>query len=208
MKFLISSSISIFLWGHYSIMLYLNWLLIILLVGFVIYKILEKKIKKKQSEVVLDKEDLEKEKENLAQKIKEKTIELAIKAKEDEDKLRLLLTIREKIAEAEDNPNIYKIRLKEMRHLLDSYLEIENKTFEIQMDELHQEFFKIMKKKFPNLSIYDLRLCAYLKLGLNSKEMADILHVLPSSINVSRSRLRKKLNLLPEEDLYEFLNKI
>lgn len=208
MKFLISSSISIFLWGHYSIMLYLNWLLIILLVGFVIYKILEKKIKKKQSEVVLDKEDLEKEKENLAQKIKEKTIELAIKAKEDEDKLRLLHTIREKIAEAEDNPNIYKIRLKEMRHLLDSYLEIENKTFEIQMDELHQEFFKIMKKKFPNLSIYDLRLCAYLKLGLNSKEMADILHVLPSSINVSRSRLRKKLNLLPEEDLYEFLNKI
>lgn len=95
-----------------------------------------------------------------------------------------------------------------MRHLLDSYLEIENKTFEIQMDELHQEFFKTMKKKFPNLSIYDLRLCAYLKLGLNSKEMADILHVLPSSINVSRSRLRKKLNLLPEADLFEFLNSI
>lgn len=76
------------------------------------------------------------------------------------------------------------------------------------MDELHQEFFKAMKKRFPNLSIYDLRLCAYLKIGLNSKEMADIFQVLPSSINVSRSRLRKKLNLSPDEDLYEFLNSI
>lgn len=76
------------------------------------------------------------------------------------------------------------------------------------MDELHQEFFRAMKAKFPNLSIYDLRLCAYLKIGLTSKEMSDILQVLPSSINVSRSRLRKKLGLKPDEDLYEFLNKI
>jgi hypothetical protein len=38
--------------------------------------------------------------------------------------------------------------------------------------------------------------------------MADIFQVLPSSINVSRSRLRKKLNLSPDEDLYEFLNSI
>lgn len=152
--------------------------------------------------------ELDQEKELLAHKIKEKTIELAVKAKEDEDKLRLLLTIREKIQEAEENPNIHNFRIKEVRRLLDSYLEIENKTFEIQMDELHQEFFKVMKSKFPNLSIYDLRLCAYLKIGLNSKEMSDILKVLPSSINVSRSRLRKKLNISPETDLFDFLNNL
>ncbi|KQT20570.1 hypothetical protein ASG31_17535 [Chryseobacterium sp. Leaf404] len=92
-----------------------------------------------------------------------------------------------------------------MRRLLKTYLESEDNTFEIQMDELLQEFFRMMKKKFPTLSIYDLRLCAYLRIGLTSKEMADILHVLPSNINVSRSRLRKRLNLLPEDDLYEFL---
>jgi len=177
-----------------------------LIFGFFAYKFLVYR----RNKAALDQKqkELDQEKELLAHKIKEKTIELAIKAKEDEDKLRLLLTIREKIQEAEENPNIHNFRIKEVRRLLDSYLEIENKTFEIQMDELHQEFFKVMKSKFPNLSIYDLRLCAYLKIGLNSKEMSDILKVLPSSINVSRSRLRKKLNISPETDLFDFLNNL
>ncbi|MBW8361585.1 MAG: hypothetical protein K0M56_05285 [Kaistella sp.] len=150
---------------------------------------------------------LEEEKELLKNQVKNKTIELAKKAKEDDDKSRLLHSLKDKISEAETNPVISNIKWKEMRKLLDCYLEIEDDTFEIQMDELHQEFFKSLKERFPQLSIYDLRLCAYLKIGLHSKEMADILHVLPSSINVSRSRLRKKLNLRPDEDLFEFLNK-
>ena len=141
---------------------------------------------------------LEEEKESLKLQVKNKTIELAKKAKEDDDKNRLLHTLKEKITEAETNPVISNIKWKEMRKMLDSYLQIEDDTFEIQMDELHQEFFKALKLKFPQLSIYDLRLCAYLKIGLHSKEMAEILQVLPSSINVSRSRLRKKLNLRPD----------
>ena len=91
--------------------------------------------------------------------------------------------------------------------MLKNYLETEDHTFEIQMDELHQEFFNSMKLQFPNLSIYDMRLCAYLRLGWTSKEMSDILQVLPSSINVSSSRLRKKLELAAEDDLFQLLNK-
>lgn len=206
---------------------FIFWFLLLIIITIIIYKYLSNKFKNINNEIlnkeIYLKEETEKlkqkillenqkqlniEKEQLAHQIKEKTIELAIIAKDDDDKIRLLHTIREKISEAEDNPNIYKIRLKEMRRLLDHYLEIDNRTFEIQMDELHQEFFKAMMIKFPNLSIYDLRLSAYLKIGLNSKEMADILNVLPSSINVSRSRLRKKLGLKPEDDLFQFLNNI
>jgi len=87
-------------------------------------------------------------------------------------------------------------------------LKVEDKTFEIQMDELHQDFFKKLKEHFPGLSKNDLRLCAYLKIGLNSKDIADILNIQTSSSYISRSRLRKKLNLEAEEDLYDFLNKI
>lgn len=168
---------------------------------------LREQAEKHRQEMLLEKQkQLENEKNNLKEEIKSKTIELATKAKEDEDKNRLLSTINEKIREIENNPNISKIRLGEIRRTLKTYLETDDHTFEIQMDELHQEFFKAMRKKFPNLSIYDLRLCAYLKIGLNSKEMADIFQVLPSSINVSRSRLRKKLGLKPEDDLFDFLN--
>lgn len=168
---------------------------------------LREQAEKHRQEMFFEKQrQLENEKNNLKEEIKNKTIELATKAKEDEDKNRLLSTINEKILEIENNPNISKIRLGEIRRTLKTYLETDDHTFEIQMDELHQEFFKAMRKKFPNLSIYDLRLCAYLKIGLNSKEMADIFQVLPSSINVSRSRLRKKLGLKPEDDLFDFLN--
>lgn len=155
-----------------------------------------------------EKEVLALERKRLADLIKEKTIELAVKAKEDDNKLRLLNIIREKIEDGEKNPNILHYRLREIKRMLDEYLEIDNKTFEIQMDEIHQDFFKKMKNAYPNLSIYELRLCAYLKIGLTSKEMSEILRILPSSINVSRSRLRKKLNISHEVDLYTFLNDI
>lgn len=170
---------------------------------------LKEQAEKHEQEILLEKQkQLELEQSILKEEIKNKTKELATKAKNDDDKIRLLQIINDKILEAESNPNISKLKLGEIRRMLKSYLEIEDHTFEIQMDELHQEFFKVMKKKFPNLSIYDLRMCAYLKIGLNSKEIADIFQVLPSSINVSRSRLRKKLNLSQDEDLYEFLNSL
>lgn len=155
----------------------------------------------------LEKEQLEREKLFLEQQVKDKTIELAVKAKEDEDKNRLLLTVKEKLDEAQKNPGQNNLRLKEINRILDAYLSVDDHTFEIQMDELHQSFFKNLQSAHPSLSIYDLRLCAYLKTGLNTHEIAEILNVLPSSLYVKRSRLRKKLDLGADDDLYVFLNK-
>lgn len=160
----------------------------------------------KQEALIKAREQLENEKKILKQQVRDKTIELAKKAKSDDEKNRLLHILKEKIHEADEHPSKAKMRQLEMRRLLDSYLEIEDKTFEIQMDELHQDFFKTLKERYPILSIYDLRMCAYIKIGLGSKEMAELLQVLPSSINVSRSRIRKKLDLKPEEDLFTFLS--
>ena len=76
------------------------------------------------------------------------------------------------------------------------------------MDDLHQEYIHKLEEKFPNLSRNDLRMCAYIKIGMDTKEIANILNVKPSSAYISRSRLRKKLNLDVEEDLFKFLNSI
>jgi len=164
--------------------------------------------KHKEKIMMLEQERLKTEFEQVKQQLKNKTIELASKAKDNEDKNRLLLSLKEKFDVAQEVPGTSKIKLGEIRRLLDSYLKIEDKTFEIQMDELHQDFFKTLKENFSGLSNNDLRLCAYLKVGLNSREIADILNIQPSSSYISRSRLRKKLNLKPEEDLYDFLNNI
>jgi AraC family transcriptional regulator, chitin signaling transcriptional activator len=156
----------------------------------------------------LEQERLMDEYDQLKQQLKAKTIELAGKAKENEDKNRLLLSIKEKFEIIQNDPYTSKVRLAEIRRILDAYINTEDRTFEIQMDELHQEFFKKLKELQPSLSGNDLRWCAYLKVGLNSKEIAEILNIQPSSAYISRSRLRKKLGLKPEEDLYDYLNAI
>lgn len=164
--------------------------------------------KYKQEAMLLKQQQLEHEKSALKQQVKQKSIELAKQAKENETKNRLLHLLKEKIDALQHEPAGSRMHWAEIKRLLDLYLETEDKTFEIQIDELHQEFFQKLREQFPDLSLYDLRLCAYLKIGLNSKEISEILKVLPSSINVSRSRLRKKLNLRHDEDLYGYLNQI
>ncbi len=166
----------------------------------------ERAFKHRQEIVRLNQEKLELENEQLRQQMKHKTIELANKARDNEEKNRLILNLKEHCEKAMKNPSLSKQRLSEMQRILASYLNVDDKTFEIQMDELHQDFFRKLKERFPALSNHDLRLCAYLKIGLNSKEIADILNIQPSSSYISRSRLRKKLNLQADENLFDFLN--
>jgi AraC family transcriptional regulator, chitin signaling transcriptional activator len=161
-----------------------------------------------QELLLLEQKRLQAEYSQLKQQLRNKTIELANKAKENEEKNRLLLALKEKFETAQEKPSAAKMKWKEMERLLDSYLKVEDKTFEIQMDELHQEFFKKLKARFPALSSNDLRLCAYLKIGLSSKEIAEMLNIQPSSFYISRSRLRKKLELETDDNLYDFLNAI
>ncbi len=156
----------------------------------------------------LEQERLQSENEELKKQLKSKTIDLAGKAKENDDKNRLLLTLKEKCTRAQNSQGAAGQHWNEMHRLIDAHLKVDDNMFDLQMNELHQELFKKLKQRFPDLSGNDLRLCAYLKIGLNSKEIADMLNIQPSSSYISRSRLRKKLKLSPEEDLYDFLNGI
>lgn len=97
--------------------------------------------------------------------------------------------------------------LKKVIRLLNDAKKLDNdwNQFAIHFDHVHANFLKNLKDKFPNLSPSDLKLCAYLKLNLSSKEMAQLLNITPRAVEVSRYRLRKKLNLKPEVNLFDFL---
>tara|TARA_R110001599_G_scaffold8255_3_gene40100 strand:+ start:52143 stop:54869 length:2727 start_codon:yes stop_codon:yes gene_type:complete len=153
-------------------------------------------------------ENLRLEFDQVKAQLKNKTIELATKAKENEEINKVLQELKVKFEKLEQNPNSLKSRMKEIRTIIESHLSLEDNTFEIQMDELHQQFFENLRNGYPELTNYDLRLCAYIKLGFNSKEIANMLNIMPSSIYISRSRLRKKLDLSSNADLNSFLNSI
>jgi DNA-binding CsgD family transcriptional regulator len=67
--------------------------------------------------------------------------------------------------------------------------------FEMRFQQVHGHFYEVLDNRFPDLSTNERRLCAFLKLGLNTKEIATITGQTPNSITVARTRLRKKLNL-------------
>ena len=97
--------------------------------------------------------------------------------------------------------------LKKVIRLLNEAKRLDNDwdQFAVHFDQVHANFLSNLKVKYPNLSPSDLKLCAYLKLNLSSKEIAQLLNITSRAVEVSRYRLRKKLNLTPEINLFDFL---
>jgi hypothetical protein len=138
--------------------------------------------------------------------IKSKTIELARIGKENEELIKVLADIRKKVVHLKNNPDSVKRVSKELLNLIDKESFSSSNTFEMQFNELNQELYDQLKKIHPDLTANDLLLCAYIKNGLDSKMIARLLNIKPSSVYINRSRLRKKLNLEPGDDLFSHLN--
>jgi DNA-binding CsgD family transcriptional regulator len=69
------------------------------------------------------------------------------------------------------------------------------KLFEEAFNNVDKEFMKRVKELHPSITPNDLRLCAYLRLNLSSKEIAPLLNISHKSVEVKRYRLRKKMGL-------------
>ena len=80
------------------------------------------------------------------------------------------------------------------------------KKFRVEFTSIHPRFFDNLTAKFPDLSDNNIQLCAYLRINLSSKEIANLMSISVSSVNKSRQRLRKKLQLEPETDLTGYLS--
>ncbi len=78
--------------------------------------------------------------------------------------------------------------------------------FKAYFEEVHPDFFEKLHSDYHQLTDYELRLSAFLKTNLSTKEMAQLLHVTTAAINKSRQRLRKKLGIDADESLYAFMN--
>jgi len=80
--------------------------------------------------------------------------------------------------------------------------------FKYHFEKVHQGFFKKLKDRFPALTAKDQRMCAYIHLGLSTKELAGLLNITAQSAEIGRIRLRKKLGLTREQNLTSFLQVI
>tara|TARA_R110002012_G_scaffold263456_1_gene446293 strand:- start:133277 stop:136021 length:2745 start_codon:yes stop_codon:yes gene_type:complete len=79
------------------------------------------------------------------------------------------------------------------------------KRFEMNFKELHEDFFERLLLEFPKLTPKDLKLCAYLKMNLSSKEIAPLMGISLRGVEIHRYRLRKKLNMETSDYLSNYL---
>lgn len=77
--------------------------------------------------------------------------------------------------------------------------------FEYHFDQVHGDFLSRLRSDFHDLSPNEQKLCAFLRLNLNTKDMANLLGITTRGVEVARYRLRKKLNLSKGKNLSKFI---
>jgi DNA-binding response OmpR family regulator/DNA-binding CsgD family transcriptional regulator len=77
--------------------------------------------------------------------------------------------------------------------------------FEVCFEKVHHDFYKNLNDKLPDLSVREKRLCAFLKMNMNTKEIAAITFQTPNAIDVAKHRLRKKAGMENDDDFSGFL---
>lgn len=200
----------------------------LILIGFVMVLIKKKIERSRQQEIVrqedrfkereekLQLETLEAEKEIIRlrnEKLREQMVmkdkELANSTLDMIQKNKLLNKIKnelKKISQATADSD-----LKDYIHTLSKKINKELDTekqwevFETHFENVHEAFLKRLKTQFPNLSPRELKLCAYLRLNISSKEIAILMNISTRGVEISRYRLRKKLDLQRNENLTDYI---
>ncbi len=73
---------------------------------------------------------------------------------------------------------------------------------------MHGNFIEKLRSKYPELTNYDIRLCALYSMNVSAREISELMAISMDSVKKARHRLRKKLELNPQDDLLVFLSEI
>jgi len=81
-------------------------------------------------------------------------------------------------------------------------------NFKMHFSEVHPDFFSKLQTAFPEITQNELKHCAYIKMRLASKEIAQLTNISVKGMETARYRLKKKLNLSAEQDMNDFIQNI
>lgn len=142
--------------------------------------------------------------EKLRQDIEAKNKELATSTMNFIKKNEFLNTIKDELVKGGSN------KVSKVVQIIDKNL---NNTddwnlFQEAFNNADKDFLRKIKEKHQKLTPNDLRLCAYLRLNLSSKEIAPLLNISPRSVEVKRYRLRKKMDLPHDANLTNYILEI
>lgn len=146
------------------------------------------------------------EKEKMAKEVRSKQKELTSTAMNVAKKNQLILELKGLLVvnkEKFSNQQRYRSFIKKLDHSINDGEDWRN--FEINFKELHEDFFEKLLDTYKDLTPKDLKLCAYLKMNLSSKEIAPLMGITTRGVEIHRYRLRRKLGIDGFENISNFL---
>ncbi|GAA3653099.1 helix-turn-helix and ligand-binding sensor domain-containing protein [Flavivirga jejuensis] len=201
----------------------LFYFLLALLISSITYTLHKRKINKEQKvlhnklireqEILLKEKAIENDKkivqlknDSLKNEIKLKSKQLANTAIALVKKNESMLEIKSELVKNKtgfDNILMYKRLLRKIDNSIGH--EDEWEIFEYNFNQVHEEFFNQLKTKHPQLTHKDLKICAYIKMNLLTKEIAPLMNVSIRGLETHRYRLKRKLNLENDKSLADYL---
>lgn len=152
-------------------------------------------------------EEIEKLKtEKLKAEIDYKNRELTSTAMHLVNKNEFLLSIRDTIKDLPKTPS--PASLKKIIKDIDRNMSEDDdwKQFTSHFDQVHGSFLENIKAKHPTLTPQEIKLCAYLRMNMTSKDIANLLNISVRGVEIGRYRLRKKLGLSRETNLVDYMH--
>jgi len=162
-------------------------------------------LKSNQNKRLLAEKENERLRQDLAQRNKELTYNAMCIIKNNETVAKMVEVVEDALKTENNHDNLRNI-VYQLQHL-----ELDNnwKEFEVHFIQTHQDFYENLHKRFPDLTPNEKKLCAFLRLNMSTKDIASITHQSVHSINVARTRLRKKLGIdQTDENLVNFLSSL
>lgn len=103
--------------------------------------------------------------------------------------------------------SVNKADIAKVLKTIDENVKFDNDWYRIKahFEKIYPGFFDRLRKKFPQLTPNDHKLCALLRMNLNTKEISHILKITAPSTEISRIRLRKKLGLTKNVNLTQYI---
>ncbi len=166
----------------------------------------EENAKKERQIVELEKEKLEYELKHKSQEMANLMINFMRKNEILTDIKQELFKIISKLNGLESSP------IKKMLLLVNNKIDLNMKSddmlkhIEEQFDLVHNNFMKKLNEKYPDLSLSEKMMCAYIKMDLSTKEIAPLLNLSIRGVETIRYRLRKKFSLDRDDSLSDYLN--
>ncbi len=156
-----------------------------------------------------EKEIIRLKNEKLQSEVSHKNAELASSAMSLVRKMEILSKLKEDLVQYKEMPDRDKgnKEFQKIIKLIDAELNPaeEWEKFSIHFDTVHANYLKKLRETCPEVTSTELKLAAYLRLNLSTKEIAQLLNISVRGVETSRYRLRKKLGLPNEINLTDYL---